>query len=141
MLCKRWKDFFFPGIEHSRCTFHTHRLPPIHNHKSFSPCNIFARYTKSLKKSSPLQNLRKIMSMSANMEAVGAASPGKRCAACKNQRRKCSQDCILAPYFPATDPQRYACVQRIFGASNIARVLQVNLSLILPTASVFFLQK
>ncbi|GJM96863.1 hypothetical protein PR202_ga13735 [Eleusine coracana subsp. coracana] len=62
-------------------------------------------------------------SMNANTEA-GAGNPGRRCAACKNQRRKCSQDCILAPYFPATDPQRYACVQRIFGASNIARVLQ-----------------
>ncbi|CAN6281025.1 unnamed protein product [Urochloa humidicola] len=49
---------------------------------------------------------------------------GKRCAACKNQRRKCGQDCILAPYFPASDPQRYACVQRVFGASNAARMLQ-----------------
>ncbi|CAN6314959.1 unnamed protein product [Urochloa humidicola] len=38
---------------------------------------------------------------------------GKRCAACKNQRRKCGQD-----------PQRYACVQRVFGASNAARMLQ-----------------
>ncbi|OEL23556.1 LOB domain-containing protein 12, partial [Dichanthelium oligosanthes] len=36
---------------------------------------------------------------------------------------KCSEDCILAPYFPASDPQRYACVQRIFGASNVARML------------------
>ncbi|CAN6297515.1 unnamed protein product [Urochloa humidicola] len=49
---------------------------------------------------------------------------GKRCAACKNQRRKCGQDCILSPYFPASDPQRYACVQRVFGASNAARMLQ-----------------
>ncbi|TVU44685.1 hypothetical protein EJB05_04134, partial [Eragrostis curvula] len=63
------------------------------------------------------------MSTSSNTGAV-AANPGRRCAACKNQRRKCAHDCILAPYFPASDPQRYACVQRIFGASNIARMLQ-----------------
>lgn len=50
----------------------------------------------------------------------------RRCAACKNQRRRCSQDCVLAPYFPASDPQRYACVRRVFGASNVARMLQVN---------------
>ncbi|XP_066384578.1 LOB domain-containing protein 24-like [Miscanthus floridulus] len=64
------------------------------------------------------------MSTSANTEAAESSSPGKRCAACKNQRRKCAQDCVLAPYFPATDPQRYACVQRVFGASNVARMLQ-----------------
>ncbi|EER93325.1 hypothetical protein BDA96_01G064600 [Sorghum bicolor] len=66
------------------------------------------------------------MSTSAtNTEAAAASSsPGKRCAACKNQRRKCGHDCVLAPYFPASDPQRYACVQRVFGASNVARMLQ-----------------
>ncbi|RLN20070.1 hypothetical protein C2845_PM02G45480 [Panicum miliaceum] len=65
------------------------------------------------------------MSTSSSTEAVAAASPGiRRCAACKNQRRRCSQDCVLAPYFPASDPQRYACVQRVFGASNVARMLQ-----------------
>ncbi|KAL6638011.1 hypothetical protein ACP70R_025583 [Stipagrostis hirtigluma subsp. patula] len=64
------------------------------------------------------------MSTSADTEAAAASSPGKRCAACKFLRRRCSQDCVLAPYFPASDPQRYACVQRVFGASNIARMLQ-----------------
>ncbi|PUZ38993.1 hypothetical protein GQ55_9G242100 [Panicum hallii var. hallii] len=65
------------------------------------------------------------MSTSSNTEADADASPGiRRCAACKNQRRRCSQDCILAPYFPASDPQRYASVQRVFGASNVARMLQ-----------------
>ncbi|KAL6894219.1 hypothetical protein ACP4OV_008317 [Aristida adscensionis] len=63
------------------------------------------------------------MSTSPDTEAT-AASPGKRCAACKYLRRRCSQDCVLAPYFPASDPQRYACVQRVFGASNVARMLQ-----------------
>lgn len=69
------------------------------------------------------------MSTGANTEAAASSSPSpgnKRCAACKNQRRKCGQGCALAPYFPASDPQRYACVQRVFGASNIARMLQVD---------------
>ncbi|CAL4919462.1 unnamed protein product [Urochloa decumbens] len=58
------------------------------------------------------------------MSTIASMEIGRRCAACKNQRRKCGQDCILAPYFPASDPQRYACVQRVFGASNAARMLQ-----------------
>ncbi|KAF6161750.1 hypothetical protein GIB67_013827 [Kingdonia uniflora] len=47
----------------------------------------------------------------------------KRCAACKSLRRRCSKDCVLAPYFPSNDPQRFAYVHRIFGASNISRML------------------
>ncbi|KAG5545092.1 hypothetical protein RHGRI_017528 [Rhododendron griersonianum] len=39
-------------------------------------------------------------------------SNSTRCAACKSLRRRCSQDCALAPYFPANNPQRFACVHR-----------------------------
>uniref|UniRef100_A0A0D9W001 LOB domain-containing protein n=1 Tax=Leersia perrieri TaxID=77586 RepID=A0A0D9W001_9ORYZ len=58
--------------------------------------------------------------------AHGSSSGGvsRRCAACKFLRRQCSRDCVLAPHFPASDPHRYACVQRVFGAGNIARMLQ-----------------
>ncbi|GLT74361.1 hypothetical protein SLA2020_461640 [Shorea laevis] len=47
-----------------------------------------------------------------------------RCAACKYLRRRCPSDCIFSPYFPPNDPQRFACVHRIYGASNVARMLQ-----------------
>ncbi|KAK7343663.1 hypothetical protein VNO77_12579 [Canavalia gladiata] len=47
-----------------------------------------------------------------------------RCAACKNQRRKCPSDCIFSPYFPPNDPQRYATVHRIYGGSNVGKMLQ-----------------
>ncbi|TKY51258.1 LOB domain-containing protein 24 [Spatholobus suberectus] len=47
-----------------------------------------------------------------------------RCAACKNQRRKCPSDCIFSPYFPSNDPQRYASVHRIYGGSNVGKMLQ-----------------
>ncbi|XP_071731265.1 LOB domain-containing protein 23-like [Rutidosis leptorrhynchoides] len=47
-----------------------------------------------------------------------------RCAACKYFRRRCRPDCIFAPYFPADNPQRFACVHKIYGASNIGKMLE-----------------
>ncbi|XP_047183017.1 LOB domain-containing protein 24-like [Vigna umbellata] len=47
-----------------------------------------------------------------------------RCAACKNQRRRCPSDCIFSPYFPANDPQRFASVHKIYGGSNVGKMLQ-----------------
>ncbi|XP_059451171.1 LOB domain-containing protein 24-like [Corylus avellana] len=47
-----------------------------------------------------------------------------RCAACKYLRRRCPSDCIFSLYFPPNDPQRFACVHRIYGASNVAKMLQ-----------------
>ncbi|XP_047311790.1 LOB domain-containing protein 24-like [Impatiens glandulifera] len=49
---------------------------------------------------------------------------GTRCAACKYLRRRCSKDCIFAPYFPSNNPQRYDCVHKIFGANNVAKSLK-----------------
>lgn len=52
----------------------------------------------------------------------GAMSP---CAACKLLRRRCAQDCVFAPYFPADEPQKFASVHKVFGASNVNKMLQV----------------
>ncbi|KAL8151047.1 hypothetical protein V2J09_020855 [Rumex salicifolius] len=49
------------------------------------------------------------------------ASP---CAACKILRRRCAERCVLAPYFPPTDPLKFATAHRVFGASNIIKLLQ-----------------
>lgn len=58
-----------------------------------------------------------------------AASP---CAACKLLRRRCAQDCVFSPYFPADEPQKFASVHKVFGASNVNKMLQVrDLSLII----------
>nr|XP_024363798.1 uncharacterized protein LOC112276598 isoform X1 [Physcomitrium patens]XP_024363799.1 uncharacterized protein LOC112276598 isoform X1 [Physcomitrium patens] len=46
------------------------------------------------------------------------------CAACKFQRRKCSADCPLSPYFPPDQPKRFANVHKLFGVSNILRILK-----------------
>ncbi|KAI4307354.1 hypothetical protein L6164_030554 [Bauhinia variegata] len=45
------------------------------------------------------------------------------CAACKLQRRKCTQECVFAPYFPPDNPQKFAYVHKVFGASNVAKLL------------------
>ncbi|XVF24657.1 hypothetical protein REPUB_Repub13aG0146000 [Reevesia pubescens] len=47
-----------------------------------------------------------------------------RCAACRYLRRRCDQDCILSPFFPSNNPQRFVSVHRIYGASNVTKLLQ-----------------
>ncbi|XP_060197357.1 LOB domain-containing protein 1-like [Lycium barbarum] len=46
------------------------------------------------------------------------------CAACKFLRRRCVEHCLLKPYFPPTEPLKFAVVHKIFGASNIIKLLQ-----------------
>ncbi|XP_022140359.1 LOB domain-containing protein 1 [Momordica charantia] len=46
------------------------------------------------------------------------------CAACKILRRRCADRCVLAPYFPPTDPAKFAIAHRVYGASNIIKFLQ-----------------
>ncbi|KVH92727.1 hypothetical protein Ccrd_005275, partial [Cynara cardunculus var. scolymus] len=48
-----------------------------------------------------------------------------RCAVCKYFRRRCPSDCVFAPCFPPDNPQRFTCVHRIYGASNIGKMLEV----------------
>ncbi|KAJ3694294.1 hypothetical protein LUZ60_009774 [Juncus effusus] len=48
---------------------------------------------------------------------------GSPCAACKFLRRKCLPGCIFAPYFPPEEPQKFANVHKIFGASNVTKLL------------------
>ncbi|XP_057855703.1 LOB domain-containing protein 1-like isoform X1 [Cryptomeria japonica] len=55
-------------------------------------------------------------------EKAEIASP---CAACKILRRRCDPDtCVLAPYFPPHDPQKFATAHTVFGACNIIKMLQ-----------------
>ncbi|KAK1359987.1 LOB domain-containing protein [Heracleum sosnowskyi] len=51
------------------------------------------------------------------------SSSNSPCAACKFLRRKCTQECVFAPYFPPDQPQKFANVHRVFGASNVAKLL------------------
>ncbi|KAJ9542644.1 hypothetical protein OSB04_029150 [Centaurea solstitialis] len=46
------------------------------------------------------------------------------CAACRMLRRRCVETCILAPHFPPDEPLKFTVAHRIFGASNITKLLQ-----------------
>nr|CAB3465558.1 unnamed protein product [Digitaria exilis] len=52
---------------------------------------------------------------------MGGGSP---CASCKLLRRRCTKDCIFSPFFPADDPHKFAIVHKVFGASNVSKMLQ-----------------
>ncbi|KAF7100130.1 hypothetical protein CFC21_101674 [Triticum aestivum] len=69
-----------------------------------------------------------VITMASSAAAVGAASSGAAgtgspCAACKFLRRKCQPDCVFAPYFPPDNPQKFVHVHRVFGASNVTKLL------------------
>ncbi|XP_057772504.1 LOB domain-containing protein 12 [Salvia miltiorrhiza] len=51
----------------------------------------------------------------------GGTSP---CASCKLLRRRCAKDCVFSPYFPPDDPHKFAIVHKVFGASNVSKMLQ-----------------
>ncbi|KAJ3700697.1 hypothetical protein LUZ61_004402 [Rhynchospora tenuis] len=60
---------------------------------------------------------------SSNSATSVASNSGSPCAACKFLRRKCLPGCIFAPYFPPEEPQKFANVHKIFGASNVTKLL------------------
>ncbi|XP_068640492.1 LOB domain-containing protein 16-like [Aristolochia californica] len=55
---------------------------------------------------------------------TGSGGTGSPCGACKFLRRKCASDCIFAPYFCSDQgPARFAAIHKIFGASNVSKLL------------------
>ncbi|XP_042518472.1 LOB domain-containing protein 23-like [Macadamia integrifolia] len=46
------------------------------------------------------------------------------CGAYKGLRQRCVATCILASYFPPTQPLKFLAVHRVFGASNVSKFLQ-----------------
>ncbi|GAB2234118.1 hypothetical protein Drorol1_Dr00003355 [Drosera rotundifolia] len=45
------------------------------------------------------------------------------CAACKLLRRRCAEECPFYPYFSPHEPYKFAVVHKIFGASNVSKML------------------
>ncbi|XP_057964759.1 LOB domain-containing protein 16 [Malania oleifera] len=55
---------------------------------------------------------------------AAASGSGSPCGACKFLRRKCVSDCIFAPYFCSEQgPARFAAIHKVFGASNVSKLL------------------
>ncbi|GLJ42979.1 hypothetical protein SUGI_0891890 [Cryptomeria japonica] len=48
------------------------------------------------------------------------------CAASRSQRKKGSDECLLAPHFPSDDLQKFAIVQKVYGFSHIVKMLKVT---------------
>ncbi|KAL1193470.1 LOB domain-containing protein 7 [Cardamine amara subsp. amara] len=46
------------------------------------------------------------------------------CAACKYQRKKCTKNCLLAPYFPQERQKQFQNAHKLFGVSNITKLLK-----------------
>lgn len=46
------------------------------------------------------------------------------CAACKYQRRRCTAECLLAPYFPPDQPKIFQNAHKLFGVKNILKILE-----------------
>nr|GMC53858.1 protein indeterminate-domain 7-like [Ipomoea batatas] len=75
--------------------------------------------------------LQKAAQMGATMSGgtgkTGAGGGGPTtlaCAACKYQRRKCASDCILAPYFPHDRQRQFLNAHKLFGVSNITKIIR-----------------
>ncbi|KAL8552214.1 hypothetical protein ACS0TY_001058 [Phlomoides rotata] len=45
------------------------------------------------------------------------------CAACKFLKRRCTPNCQFAPYFRSDEPKKFAKVHKVFGASNVSKIL------------------
>ncbi|ESQ27892.1 hypothetical protein EUTSA_v10019764mg [Eutrema salsugineum] len=54
----------------------------------------------------------------------GSSSSATACAACKFQRKKCTKNCLLAPYFPQDRYKQFLNAHRLFGISNITKMLK-----------------
>lgn len=46
------------------------------------------------------------------------------CARCRYQRRKCTSECVLAPYFPPDKPKIFQNAHKLFGVGNILKILK-----------------
>ncbi|BFI12690.1 protein MpASLBD4 [Marchantia polymorpha subsp. ruderalis] len=53
----------------------------------------------------------------------GGSSPSLPCGACTSLRRKCTAECVFAPYFPADEALKVAYVQRNFEPSNVTKIM------------------
>ncbi|CAA3005148.1 Hypothetical predicted protein [Olea europaea subsp. europaea] len=48
---------------------------------------------------------------------------GSSCAACKLLKRRCTPTCQFAPYFQSDESNKFAKVHKVFGASNVSKIL------------------
>ncbi|KAL3632297.1 hypothetical protein CASFOL_025281 [Castilleja foliolosa] len=50
-------------------------------------------------------------------------SSSSACASCKHQRKKCTNKCVLAPFFPVGKTREFQAVHKVFGVSNVTKII------------------
>ncbi|XP_077253416.1 uncharacterized protein LOC143892577 [Tasmannia lanceolata] len=53
----------------------------------------------------------------------GVGSQPMACAACKHMRRRCYPECLFAPYFPPDQAEEFDNLRRVFGVSNVTKLV------------------
>ncbi|XAR58855.1 hypothetical protein NMG60_11014420 [Bertholletia excelsa] len=61
-----------------------------------------------------------VMGPSGSTTSLNTITP---CAACKLLRRRCAEECPFSPYFSPHEPHKFAAVHKVFGASNVSKML------------------
>ena len=123
----------------------------IEQSAAISPISVPSQFPYSPSSSSPPSShhsspttFRSPTKSSPNLTPPSAATPPpppavvSPCAACKILRRRCVDKCVLAPYFPPSEPYKFTIAHRVFGASNIIKFLQVTIRQYSLVPSVFF---
>ncbi|CAN8295339.1 unnamed protein product [Cochlearia groenlandica] len=59
-----------------------------------------------------------------NNISINNSSSHQACASCKHQRKKCNNECILSPYFPARKTKEFQAVHKVFGVSNVQKMVR-----------------
>ncbi|XWS32026.1 hypothetical protein CRYUN_Cryun23aG0125600 [Craigia yunnanensis] len=59
------------------------------------------------------------------LETLARTRTHQPCAACRMLRRRCDSNCILVPYFPGDEIEKFAGVHKVFGASNVIKMIQM----------------
>lgn len=83
--------------------------------------SMFNSHSRKIRKVSPDKGVRRTM-----LAIQGQSNSSTPCAACKLLRRRCAQECPFSPYFSPHEPQKFACVHKIYGASNVSKMLMVR---------------
>ncbi|XP_057980531.1 LOB domain-containing protein 1-like [Malania oleifera] len=60
-----------------------------------------------------------------SLAAFGRGMVHQSCAACRMLRKRCDSNCILAPYFPGKEVEKFALVHKVFGASNVIKMIRM----------------
>ncbi|XP_075075402.1 uncharacterized protein LOC142162712 [Nicotiana tabacum] len=95
----------------------------VNNTQNISSSATTSAVTTSTGVRSNPKNITRVASRGGGSGGSGA-NGSQACAACKYQRRRCAPDCPLAPYFPAERQKDFLNAHKLFGVSNILKVLK-----------------